>query len=104
MCILACLVIKQCLQVCVADVRNAFLYATNKEKTKIITGLEFGALEGQTLIIRGGWYGHNTAAAGFHAHLSATLRCMGFCPSQTQMDLWYQDKLLGLILLWSMWI
>jgi hypothetical protein len=80
------------LQVCAADVGNAFLYADNKEKTKIIAGPEFGALEGQTLIVRGGWYDHKTAAAGFHAHLSATLRLMGFRPSRTDMDLWYRER------------
>jgi hypothetical protein len=66
------------LQVCAADVGNAFLYADNKEKTKIIAGPEFGALEGQTLIVRGGWYGHKTAAAGFHAIFLLPLDVWGF--------------------------
>jgi hypothetical protein len=45
------------------------------------------------MVILSGWYGHRTAAAGFHAHLSATLRRMGFRPSRTDMDLvWYREQ------------
>jgi hypothetical protein len=43
------------LQVCAADVGNVFLYADNKEKTKIIAGPEFGALEGKTRLRQQGF-------------------------------------------------
>ena len=80
------------LQVCAADIGNAFLYADNPEKTKIIAGPEFGDLEGQTLIVQGAWYGQKTAAAAFHGHLSSTLRGLGFKPSRADMDLWYRER------------
>jgi hypothetical protein len=76
------------LQVCAADISNAFLYGKNIEKTMIKAGPEFGELQGQTLIVEGGWYGHKTAAATFHAHLSGHLRKMGFVPTKADMDLW----------------
>jgi hypothetical protein len=76
------------LQVMVADVSNAFLYGKNVEKTMIKAGPEFGALQGQYLIVEGGWYGHKTAAATFHAHLATKLRTMGFMPSKADLDLW----------------
>jgi hypothetical protein len=40
------------------------------------------------LIVQGGWYGHRTASATFHAHLSGKLRTMGFVPSKADLDLW----------------
>jgi hypothetical protein len=80
-------------QVCAADIGNAFLYGKNKEKTMITAGPEFGPeLHGKTLIVEGGWYGHKTAAATFHEHLSAKLRQMGFRPTKTNLDLWIRKK------------
>jgi hypothetical protein len=79
------------LQVVAADVSNAFLYGKNVEKTIIKAGPEFGSLEGKFLIVEGGWYGHKTAAATFHTHLSATIRKMGFVPSEADLDLWLRQ-------------
>jgi hypothetical protein len=76
------------LQVMAADVSNAFLYGKNIEKTMIRAGPEFGCLQGQMLIVEGGWYGHKTAAATFHSHLAATLRKLGFVPTKADLDLW----------------
>ena len=80
------------LSVCAADIGNAFLYGDNKEKTMIKAGPEFGAHEGKYLIVAGGWYGHKTAAATFHEHLSTKLRKMGFKPSRMDMDLWIRKR------------
>jgi hypothetical protein len=76
------------LKVLAADISNAFLYGKNIEKTKIKAGPEFGELQGQYLIVEGGWYGHKSAAATFHAHLAAKLRKMDFVPSKADLDLW----------------
>jgi hypothetical protein len=54
----------------------------------IKTGPEFGEQQGQFLIVEGGWYGHKTAAATFHAHLSNQMRRMGFVPTKADLDLW----------------
>jgi hypothetical protein len=76
------------LKVCAADISNAFLYGMNIERTAIKAGPEFGELQGQLLIVEGGWYGHKTAAATFHAHLSAQLRRLGLVPTKADLDLW----------------
>jgi hypothetical protein len=39
-------------------------------------------------VVEGGWYGHKTAAATFHAHLAQKLRNMGFTPTKADFDLW----------------
>jgi hypothetical protein len=76
------------LKVIAADIGNAFLHGKNREKTMIKAGPEFGNLQGKLLIVEGGWYGHKTAAAAFHSHLSTHLRHLGFSPSKADLDLW----------------
>ena len=78
------------LDVCAADVGNAFLYGKTKEKVMIKAGPEFGELAGKTLIVDKGLYGLKSSAARFHEHLAAKLRKMGFKPSRTDLDLWYR--------------
>ena len=76
------------LQVMAADVSNAFLYGKNIERTMIKAGPEFGELQGQFLIVEGGWYGHKRAAATFHSHFATKLRKKGFVPTKADLDLW----------------
>ena len=79
------------LQVCAADVGNAFLYGKTKEKVYIVAGPEFGEHAGKRMIIEKGLYGLKTSAARFHEHLSAKLRSMGFYPSRADADLWMRE-------------
>jgi hypothetical protein len=78
------------LDVCAADVGNAFLYGKTKEKVMIRAGPEFGESAGKILIIDKGLYGLKSSAARFHEHLAAKLRKMGFLPSKADHDLWYR--------------
>jgi hypothetical protein len=73
---------------CASDISNAFLYGKNIDRTMIKAGPEFGELQGKMLIVEGGWYGHKTAAATFHAHLAGQLRRMGFTPTKADLDSW----------------
>jgi Reverse transcriptase (RNA-dependent DNA polymerase) len=79
------------LKVCAADIGNAFLYGTTKEKVYIIAGPEFGALAGKPLIIDRGLYGLKSSSARFHEHLSAKLRSMGYRPTKADTDFWMKD-------------
>jgi len=75
-----------------ADVGNAFLYGTTRQKVYIIAGPEFGPeRQGKPLIIYKGLYGLASSGARFHEHLSDTLRKMGFTPSKADSDLWLRD-------------
>jgi len=58
------------LDVCVADIGNAFLYGRTREKVYIIAGKEFGDDSGQPLIIDKGLYSLRLLSARFHEHLS----------------------------------
>jgi hypothetical protein len=79
------------LDVCAADIGNAFLYGRTKEKVYIIAGSEFGEAQGTPLIIDKGLYGLRSSSARFHEHLSTKLRAMGYRPSKADPDFWIKD-------------
>jgi Reverse transcriptase (RNA-dependent DNA polymerase) len=80
------------LTVCAADISNAFLYGSTKEKCYIKSGPEFGKEnEYQTLVIDKGLYGLRSSSARFHEHLSTKLRNMGYTPSKADSDFWIKD-------------
>ena len=80
------------LQVCAADIGNAFLYGQTREKVYIKAGREFGAgIAGQPLIIDKGLYGLRSSSTHFHEHLSCKLRSMKYSPSKADPDLWIKD-------------
>jgi hypothetical protein len=80
------------LDVCAADVGNAFLCGKTKEKVMIKAGPEFGKDKGKILIVNKGLHGLKSSAALFHEHLAAKLRKMGFKKLRTDLDLWCCKK------------
>ena len=80
------------LQVCAADVGNAFLYGKTREKVYVIAGPEFGKDAGKRMIIDKGLYGLRTSGARFHEHLSAKLRTLCVVPSKADDDLWIRPQ------------
>jgi Reverse transcriptase (RNA-dependent DNA polymerase) len=79
------------LTVCTADISNAFLYGTTREKVYIEAGKEFGETAGEKLIIDKGLYGLKSSSARFHEHLSAKCKRMGFLPTKADSDFWMKD-------------
>jgi hypothetical protein len=80
------------LQVCAADIGNAFLYGKTREKVYVIAGKEFGPdMAGAPLIIDRGLYGLRSSSARFHEHLSAKLRALGYRPSKADTDFWIKE-------------
>ncbi len=53
------------LQVCAADIGNAFLYGKTREQVYIVAGPEFGENKGKPLIIDKGLYGLKSSSARF---------------------------------------
>ena len=85
------------LQVCAADVSCAFLQAKCKEKIWTRAGVEFGALEGtsivgRVLVLNKALYGTRTASAAFYEACSKVLLSLGFSPSKADTDLWMKDQ------------
>jgi hypothetical protein len=80
------------LEVCAADIGNAFLYGKTREKVMIRAGREFGEhATGQMLIVDKSLYGLRSSSARFHEHLSVKLRLMGYTPTKSDPDFWMKD-------------
>ena len=79
------------LELCAADVGNAYLEAYTKEKVAFVAGKEFGPLAGHTLLISKALYGLRSSGARFHDKFADTLCDMGFKPSLCDPDVWYRD-------------
>ena len=76
------------------DIGNAYVNAYTNEKVYSRAGPEFGAMEGEILIIRKALYGLITSCERFHSHLSDTLGAMDFRPNRYDRDVWirkYKD-------------
>jgi len=76
------------LELVAADIGNAYLQATTKEKKIAIAGPEFGELQGRTMIIVRALYGLKSSRAAWHEHFANTLYDMDFKPSYADPDVW----------------
>ena len=70
------------------DIGNAYLEAYTSKKLYIVTGPEFGELEGHILIISKALYGLRTSGLRWYQWFSDCLCDMGFTPSKAELDIW----------------
>lgn len=76
------------LNVCAADVQNAYIQAPLLEKHYIICGPEFGVNEGRTALIITAVYGGCCAGRDYWLHLRSCMEFLGFGPCKADPDLW----------------
>ena len=79
------------LEVWGADIGNAYLEATTKEKICIVGDQGFGDLDGHTLVIHKALYGLRSSGKRWHERFYDVLRELGFRISKADNDLWYRD-------------
>jgi hypothetical protein len=75
------------LQLWGADVGNAYLEATIKEKVYIVGVPEFGSLEGHSLVIDCALYGLRSSGLCWYQRFLDVLRSMSFTPSKAEADI-----------------
>jgi hypothetical protein len=80
------------LQLWGADVGNAYLEATTKEKIYIVGNPEFGSLEGHSLVIDCALCGLRSSGLCWHQRFLDVLRLMRCTPSKAEADIWMQDN------------
>ena len=84
------------LDVMVGDIGNAYLHADTEEKFYTRAGAEFEAVglvpEGTLLEVKKALYGLPTSGNRWHAHMSQTLREMGFKPTRFDPDVWIRGR------------
>ena len=77
------------LDVCVADIRNAYLQAPSSEKHYIICGAEFvKGKSGKRALIRRAVYGGKAAGSDFWKHLRSCMSHLNFKPCKADTDVW----------------
>ena len=79
------------LQLCAADIGNAYLESKTREKLAVIAGPEFGELEGHTLVVYKALYGTRTGGNRFAEKLADDLLDLGFFQSQVDPAIWMRD-------------
>ena len=79
------------LQVCAANIGNAYRYGLTRAKVFVRAGPKFKEREGMPLIIHKGLYGLRSSGARSHVHLSNNLQTMGYKPCYFDSDLWIKD-------------
>jgi hypothetical protein len=76
------------IEICAADVGNAYLNAPCKEKIWTVAGLEFGSEAGSTMFIVRALYGLKSSGASWASMLSDSLRGLGYTPSEADRNVW----------------
>jgi hypothetical protein len=71
-----------------ADIGNAYLQATTKEKNYTVARPEFGELQGRTMLIVRVLYGLKSSSAAWYEHFANTLFNMNFKPFYADPDVW----------------
>ena len=84
------------LDVLTGDIGNAYLYAKSNQKIYCRLGKEFNIFDkdipsGSLATVEQALYGLPTSANRWHAHLSDTLRQMGFTQSRFDSDVWIRE-------------
>lgn len=76
------------LDLCAADIGNAYLNANCREKIWTVAGPEFGSNQGKAMIIRKALYGLKSSGAAWRSLLASTLREMNFKSTTADPDTW----------------
>ena len=80
------------LDVCAADIGNAYLNAPCKEQIWVTAGPEFGENAGKPMIIERALYGLKSSGAAWRQMLSNSIKKMGFTSSKGDPDLYFKPQ------------
>ncbi len=82
------------LDVCAADIRNAYLQAPSSQKNYIICGPEFGLENvGKVALIHRALYGGKTAGRDFRNHLRSCMSFLNFKSCPADPDVWMRPAI-----------
>jgi Reverse transcriptase (RNA-dependent DNA polymerase) len=81
------------LDVCAADVGNAYLNAPCREKIFTIAGPEFQSEVGKVMIIKRALYGLKSSGAAWRNMLASSLMDMGYKSSLADADVWTKPNI-----------
>ena len=83
-----------CLDVCAADIQNAYLQAPSSQKHYIVCGPEFSQENvGRNALIKRALYGEKRAGRDFRNHLRECMKHLGFTSCLADPDVWMRKGL-----------
>ena len=80
------------LDICAADIGNAYLNAPCREKIWTIAGTEFGSEKGRVMLVTRALYGLKSSGAAWRLMFSQTLTNLGYVSSKADPDVWMQPQ------------
>jgi Reverse transcriptase (RNA-dependent DNA polymerase) len=81
------------LEICAADVTNAYINANCRQKIRTVTGPEFGATEqGTVMNIKKALYGLKSSGAAWRALFAMTLTDLGYTSTKADPDVWIRAQ------------
>jgi hypothetical protein len=82
------------LQVCTADIRNAYLQAPSSQKDYVVCGPEFGLENvGKRALIHRALYGGKAAGRDFRNHLRSCMQHLGYESCRADPDVWMRPAI-----------
>ena len=78
-------------KVCAADIGNAYLEATTKEKLYIVAGPEFEEIQGHILVIHKALYGLNSSCLRWSHEIHDIILELNFRPCKTHPCVWLRE-------------
>lgn len=79
------------LDICAADIKNAYIQAPTSEKHYIICGEEFGVHQGKVALIKRALYGGKSAGRDYWLHLRSCMEFLGFKSCKADPDVWIRE-------------
>ena len=76
------------LDICAADIQNAYIQAPTSEKHYVICGPEFGEHQGKKAMIRRALYGGKSAGRDYWLHIRSCMEYLGFSSCKADPDIW----------------
>ena len=75
-----------------ADIGNAYLEATTKEKLYVVAGPEFEELQGHILVIHKALYGLKSSGLRWSQRIHDIMLQLGFRPCKADQCVWLREK------------
>ena len=76
------------LDICAADIQNAYIQAPTPEKHYVICGPEFGEHQRKKALIRCALYGDKSTGRDYWLHLRSCMEYLGLSPCKADADIW----------------
>ena len=80
------------LDICAADIQNAYIQDPTSEKYYVICGSEFGENQGEKALIRRALYGGKSVGRDYWLHLRSCMEFLGFNPCKADPNIWMRKN------------